>query len=156
MTLSAAEIESLMITRGFGSLIASPQFSFSDATYSLPTLSWVTGPFAESLKANLKLLGLDIFADEEWDCDDFANLTACIAKACHRLTTKQSANQKTGLAFGWISYLDLTTFPPVFHRANMAVALAGGQPTIMFFEPQTAMQINLTEDEIGGIRRVEI
>lgn len=129
--LTAADLRLQLALAG----MTAPAF-IADAAYLLPRADWLLGEFEKYYRASLHALVGSDWSAERWDCDDFADLYAILARICHRRTP---GSERTGLAVGSLWY----TRPGVGgHAINVALTSDKG---LIFIEPQQpANQISLS------------
>lgn len=111
----------------------------ADASYALPKLGYLLGPYASWFREALGKLGAADYMPESGDCDDFADLYATLARIAHRRT---SGSKGTALAIGVLYY---TQDKGGGHAINAAVTPDFG---LVFIEPQTGKQVFLSPTEL--------
>lgn len=111
-----------------------------DSEYALPTETWLLNDFKEATIANLKKLGIDTYAKEANDCDDFAWTVAGLARIGN---ARQGC--KKALAFGVFAY---KTDEGGLHAINFSVVRVGANDyRLIFIEPQTGCEVELSRSE---------
>ena len=116
--------------------------------YSLPSAGWVTGDFATQFRAWVGQEGLHYQTSEE-DCKTFSRMAALY---CDMLHAKDPGRQPgTHLAFGEFWYISARGG----HAINVALVADGPvsgtslpKYRLLFFEPQTGLEVLLTRQEI--------
>ena len=117
-----------------------------DGEYALPTRDWVLNQFGPAMRADMARLGVGRYLKETFDCDNFAFFNYTFAQICHARTAPNSGK---GLAVGVWMYT-VRNFGGG-HAINFAIVLENGQPQLMFFEPQTQLEVQLLpEEKIGA------
>jgi len=140
MSLHLVEIIAIVKREGIPTNI----LDLRDRAYSIPSLSWVNGAFArEQFKRRRK------YVDEAWDCEDFTDEAACIARRLHADNPARKA--KAGLAFGSVIYQPDQRGKDEMHAINWFVYGSVGQERIGWFEPQKSQSIKLSKNEILSI-----
>lgn len=108
---------------------------FTDANYALPTSKWLLTSFYDYF---LKWLSQNDLT--EWrlkfDCDNFACLYYAFAHACHT----KSNRKEEGIAVGEMWY------EPGNGGAH-AINIACTEKGVIYIEPQTGKEVELTEPE---------
>ena len=112
----------------------------ADATYALPTMRWLQGPFWDSFQADRWAKGLKTWARKN-DCDSFARAYAQHAQDAHAITT---GSNDEGLAVGEIFYTR-------HDRQNHAIVCAFTEKGRVFIEPQNGQELAMTPAELGSI-----
>lgn len=111
-----------------------------DATYQSPKADWILGEFDDWFRSVLTALDLG-YSTDRWDCEDFSDLYASLARICHRKTADAQA---AGLPVGILWYTPKT-------GAGHAVVVAHTSDRgLLFIEPQTAateITLNRTQAE---------
>ena len=139
-TLTAQEINDVMWEVG-----ALPSNFFTrDASYSLPSISYINGEFSNSLRSFLFNLSSAEWKTESNDCDDFAMAACFLMNFLHHNTVNKVKN--TGIAFGEFYYYKQGVG---YHAINVAVVRDENQKIkVVFFEPQTYSIVELNKEEI--------
>ena len=115
--------------------------------YSLVTEAWIADEVATALSGSF----ISIWAEEAYDCDDFAFFAMSFARLIHR---KLSPGLKTTIAFGYVSYSKDVGGK---HAINLFVdKSARGEFEVKFFEPQTGLVVELSEHEWNNIQDIAI
>lgn len=125
-----------------------------------PRRSWLFGRFSDAFGKIRPQFDLQEWRAEGSDCDDFEELAVFYAHFLHRLQQgmeRQRAKdqneeppEEAALAFGSFEYLiggDKTRG----HAINVAVIEEGTRatdPRLVFFEPQTGREVDISEGEI--------
>lgn len=116
----------------------------ADANYALPALDWLLNDFSRAFtEFRNKMIGL--YANGESDCDDFAECAVFFAHYLHRHTPNRPA--ECALAFGEFWY---QPSPATSHAINVVVCRVDDVLRLVFYEPQTAQQVHLTQKEISS------
>lgn len=137
MLLTSAQLRTHILAAG----ISTPTVLTGDLSYKAPLASWLLGEFDDYFRQCLTALGLQTWAAENWDCDDFADLYATLAKICHQRTP---GSDGTGIPVGVIWYLQEGTGP---HAVNAAITSDQG---LIFIEPQRSRaRLRPTDKEKG-------
>lgn len=119
----------------------------TDRKYVSPSEPWIGGTFSDALNTLKFQLGLQEWTAEEFDCDDFARVSAAYASILHHKTAGREKG--TGLAFGEFHYMK--DAPYGGHAINIAlVAASDGKPKLVFYEPQTCKIVHLSQKEIDS------
>lgn len=124
---------------------AVPRGQLADAAYAPPRRDWLLGEFASFFRQSLVALGASTYTAESGDCDDYAALYAALARLCHRRTPGHAG---AGLPVGVVWYPQRTGGG---HAVNVAITSDAG---VIFIEPQTQRQIELTPEECSSARLV--
>lgn len=119
----------------------------SNPAYSVPNRDWVTGSFAVGFRDWLNQEGLRYQKDSE-DCKTFTRAAALYAEMLHaKDPTRQPG---TAMAVGEFWYISAQGG----HAINV-ILIQEGMGTnqlpkyqLMFFEPQTQLEVKLTDKEI--------
>lgn len=122
---------------------------FPDAIYSLPSEDWVVNTFARSYASFLFNMKSAKYVSEENDCDKFAVFAYAFAHILHHNTPNKLT--KTGLTFGEYWYMQDTGGG---HAINIAVVKDHGTNKVIFFEPQTQKQVQLSDMEKSFVKFV--
>ena len=126
-------------------------FNLWDRAYSVPSLKWVTGPFAK-----YHFISRTSYAENRFDCEDLALECVVMARQLHAKSTKELR----GLAFGWLIYTpqqleaNVQSTPGAGHVINWFIAGKSGHERVWFFEPQRSYTVNISNDEINSISAV--
>jgi hypothetical protein len=136
--LTPKEIISFLLKKD----IFAQKYGIADSKYNLPFKSWIFNEFATSLKSVLSFFKTSIWREEDNDCDNFAICAAWLAQTLHANTSKFD---KTGLAIGEFFYKSETLNG--FHAINFAIVKENNELQLVFFEPQTSQEYNLTMEE---------
>lgn len=134
MTLTAAQLRLYLASAG----ISPPSLLTADRGYKAPTAAWLEGTFLTWFRVVLAELSLTKWAAEKWDCDDFADLYACMARVCH---ARSPGADGFGLAVGVLWFTQATGGG---HAIIIAYTADRGLVTI---EPQTGKAITLKATE---------
>ena len=118
----------------------------SDLAYSPPRCDWLTGEFAAWFRSALFALNISTYKAEAWDCDDYADLFAALARMCHRRTSPDSG---TALPIGVIHYR-ASSGP---HAVVIALTSDRG---LVAIEPQTGGLITVNAVEAFGAWLVKV
>lgn len=113
----------------------------ADESYVCPQLSWVQNEFSGVYREWLARFRLSYMVDL-WDCDDYTRLASTLASLCHAETPMA---KECGLAFGEFWYRRRLTEP---HAINAFCVALDTQIQLRFWEPQTQLIINLSQEEI--------
>lgn len=127
-TMSGDDLVQFLASRG----IVTDRYLLLDANYSLPTRSWVFGPFAKSLQTLFWNLRMYEWVSEENDCDNFSFMGFGFAQLLHHLTTRKVLG--TALALG--TFLFIPAGEVTGHVVLFAVVSDNGKPELVFLEPQ--------------------
>lgn len=112
-----------------------------DKIYSIPTKTWIEKDFSESFSKFTFDLGIkDKFLAESLDCDDIAQGAAFWGKYLHWKEIKE----KRGLAFGEFHYNSSSVGP---HAINIVIVSDAGKISVVFYEPQRRILVELTDKE---------
>jgi len=122
--------------------IFAQKYGIADSKYNLPSRSWVFNEFATSLKSVLSYFKTSVWMNENNDCDNFAICAAWLAQTLHSNTNKFSG---TGLAIGEFFYK--SELLKGLHAINFAIIKEDGELKLVFFEPQTGEELNLSMEE---------
>ncbi len=147
MSLHATDI--LQITRQV--MPRHADFNLWDRAYSVPSLKWVTGPFAK-----YHFITRTPYAENRFDCEDLSLECAVMARQLHAKSTQRL----NALAFGWLIYTpdqleaNVQSTPGGAHCINWFIAGKAGNERVWFFEPQRSYTVNLSNDEINSIAAV--
>ena len=133
LTLDRVSIAVMLAQAGF----RQPITFLGDATYAPPRSDWLTGEFAAWFRSALFALNVGTYKPEAWDCDDYTDLYAALARLCHRRT---SADTGTALPVGVMHYRS----PQGPHAAVVAITSDRG---LVAVEPQTGALLTLTPAE---------
>lgn len=145
-TLSAAQIMTLMHSahlNGYSELI-------NDREYTLVTVDWIRGPFADQFRLFLDKENLWAYEPESNDCDKFAGWARLFAQKLNNETSNQG---KRALAFGEFNYIKDDFNAKGGHAINFGIIRNPKQTNdyqIIFFEPQTGKTVPLTKDEMDS------
>ena len=114
---------------------------FPDTDYACPTRSWLLGPFAKYYKEMCVALGTTKWTTKN-DCDDFAALYRLLAHQCFFIDNKADTES---IAVGEVWY-----YPDSGggHAINFALI---DEDTLIFIEPQTCEEVQLSKSEIKSI-----
>lgn len=134
--MTAIEVRTRLLEAG----IVTPSAFFADADYKPPRADWLTGEFDDWFRKCLAALQLEAWAAENWDCDDFADLYAVLARICHRRTAGSAG---TGLPVG-ILWFQQRQRGAGGHAINLAVTSDLG---VVFPEPQAAKTLLKLQNE---------
>jgi hypothetical protein len=129
-TISALELRQA-VPLGFGGI-------FSDDSFAIPTKRWLLEDFWVWFYERRLELGLMKWTRNN-DCDNFARAYAQYAADCHALTS----NQTEGLAVGEFYYRPAS-------GGGHAIVIALTDEGVIFIEPQTGKQLQLTQEEISS------
>ena len=116
-----------------------------DGVYALPSRQWLA-TFATRFR-NWRVNELDgePYEPEANDCDDASGDAWYYARKCHRRTVRAgNGPANSALAFG---FMDYQTERGGGHSINCAVCRENGALAVVFWEPQTGQEVQLTEDE---------
>lgn len=139
-TITGDELEQFLISQGIR-----PEVIFiADDVYALPDRDWIAGEFAQALAPKLEVL-VGPFVPEESDCDDFADVTACFARICHRKTLARPRESSIALGEFWYTRADGGG-----HAISILVPRVNGQLALAFFEPQWRQLVTLSQPEIAS------
>lgn len=119
-----------------------------DAAYAFPTMDYVRDVFSPWAREKLAIIVGDYEA-EDADCDDFAEVCACLAHTAHRKTLDRP--RATALAFGEFWY---TREDGADHAICCFVCLENNTYVLRFLEPQGCEIVNLTQKEIESCAMV--
>lgn len=111
---------------------------YSDETYAIPTRRWLLEDFWAWFYERRLELGLMKWTRNN-DCDNFARAYAQYAADCHALTSDQTE----GLAVGEFYYRQAS-------GGGHAIVIALTDVGVIYIEPQTGKQLELTQEEIGS------
>lgn len=125
MLLTSAQLRTHILAAG----ITAPSILTADATYKAPLASWLLREFDQYFRQYLTAMRLQLWAAENWDCDDFSDLYAVLAKICHRRTP---GSDGTGLPVGVIWYMQEGV------GAHSIVSAFTSDLGLIFIEPQRA------------------
>lgn len=114
----------------------------SDSMYAIPTREYIENEFAPWAREKLAKIVGDYEA-EDADCDDFADVCACLARMAHRKTLDRP--RATAIAFGDFWY---TREDGGDHAICSLILAPSGSYELTFFEPQGCEFVNLTQKEI--------
>jgi hypothetical protein len=114
-----------------------------DASYTLPTKSWIIGEFSMAFENDLSVYGLLNYIPEKNDCDNFALHCHSFALKLH--TRDQQSYQK-GFAIGQFVY-DKDSGGR--HAINFWVIInpVSNKYEVVFYEPQSRRIVELSEQE---------
>ena len=113
----------------------------ADDNYSLPDPQWILNDFANALRSFQLAMETATYMPEKNDCDNFTRGAAYFADVLHSRTR----DVQTAICFGEFWY---TLDAGGGHAINIAVVKNGDVMELMFFEPQTLMQLTLSKTEI--------
>ncbi len=121
----------------------------ADGEYATTSTEYLFGPFAAGWAIKRDQM-LGAYKSGKTDCDDYARACAEYAQECYRET--KDAKSGRALAFGEFWYVS----PQGPHAINFAFVrdhLAADEyndPTVVFFEPQTASSLHLRREETAS------
>jgi hypothetical protein len=141
-----------------------PLFALSllDNRYVLPSRAWVFGAFAEAFATMRQQFELQAWEADRADCDDFADLAAWYAHFLRRIDFNLERKRARDLndppadgaiAFGTFSYIDEEIGA---HMINFAIIHESGRADIVFIEPQTGKQVDLSQGEICSCQEIRV
>jgi hypothetical protein len=117
-----------------------------DEQYAFVGLSWWSGPFALEQKERRRAA-----VDDAWDCEDFSDEAAVLARRMHADAPNRTA--KAGLAVGNCHY---TRDAGGLHCINWFIYGARGVEKVGFYEPQESAVVKLSKHEIESIERLTL
>lgn len=118
---------------------ASASVRLGDAFYAPPALDWLLKEFDRWYRQMLLRLGIVPYVAEAGDCDDYADLYACLARVCHR---RMPGVEGAALPVGILHYEAAGLGP---HAINVALTSDRG---LVFIEPQrVGTVLNLSAEE---------
>lgn len=136
--MNSGPLEDFLTNRcGFSNFI---KMIILDEEYVLPDRTFLFSDAAQALNDWFWSLGVNNYEKDKNDCDDFAQLAASILRIWHKKTLKE----KKALAFGWMIYTNRNF---IKHCINFGVVCENNEYKIVFMEPQTKLQIYLTNEE---------
>ena len=130
------EIETMLLTNG-----VTTRFTLTDEKYAAPTAEWVRGVYSDKLTKFLFDYNLNHWTQESSDCDDISRTAAVNGSILfHNSKNKPS---KAGFLFGEYHYWGKQGG----HAINIAIVKDGPVYRLMFYEPQTKLEVKLTESD---------
>jgi hypothetical protein len=141
ISISDTTVKSTLFDLGVSEATAA--VCLSNPSYTIPEREWVTGPFATAFRDWAASQGLRYQKDEE-DCKTFTRAAAFYAEVLH--AKDPAAQPGTAIAVGEFWYIS----PQGGHAVNV-VLIQDASPQkyrLMFFEPQTQLEVKLTQQEI--------
>jgi hypothetical protein len=117
-----------------------------DARYVFPAKWWLFGKFADDLGEMRLQFGLEKWRPEDGDCDDFAELACFYARFLHRRTWNPG-EERAAIAFGEFDYCR-EGLVQNGHAINCAIVFENGAPRLVFMEPQSGKEVDLSQEEI--------
>jgi hypothetical protein len=112
---------------------------FPDSNYALPTTAWLLGPFWSWYQGRRFELGLHKWTRAN-DCDNSARAYCQAAADCHASTMGSSDKAPEGVAVGEYFYTKDS-------GGGHAIVVAVTEKGIIYIEPQTGVEINLSDME---------
>lgn len=134
-----------------------------DVRYALPTQRWIEQRLGPMVGGLLDQTGIK-YAEEQFDCEDFAVSAWAMSKWCWAITS--TAGLPAGLAFGFWGYVRSVGGGHGINTAVHQVELAGGgvRREVAFYEPQPSRgamrfrdvclrRVTLNQEEIASCVR---
>lgn len=138
-----------LILSPLGKGVAQTTSQISAENYACPSREWLEGDFSSALKTDLDRLGASRYVLGKDDCRIFSLYAMALAYLCHNLGT----NATSAVSFGMVNYLKaVPNGLPVGHRVNLVVVEdTPVEFTPVFYEPQLAQIVQLTQDELDSV-----
>lgn len=115
---------------------------FGDTSYYIPNKDWVENVFPEEYNKFLFDFRKKYIKSTIVDCDNYASLAESFASFTYPIDI---LNNDEGITIGVFHY---TTDRNTGHAINLIITQEDNKPKLLFFEPQTAKFVKLSENEI--------
>lgn len=133
-TINANDLRRVLLQAG----IPNGAIYLGDGEYQAPKANWLLDEFDDWFRSMLTALDLG-YSTDMWDCEDFSDLYAALARICHRKTPEATA---AGLPVGILWYAQA---PDAGHAIVVAYTSDRG---LIFIEPQIrGKEVTLDQSE---------